>query len=78
MIVELTMKDPDSLQDACDEAAKKSLKANTELDEEERGLLQETRSQKANELICEKFMEYGEYITVRFDTEKGTAEVVPR
>jgi len=27
--------------------------------------------------VAEKFIEYGEYVTVEFDTDKGTARVVP-
>ena len=77
MIVRVKFKDPDTLFDACNEAAKQSL-SDLDLDTEEIEQLAETRSCKANELITANWCEYGEYVTVEFDTDKKTARFVVR
>jgi len=59
---------PDALEIACKMAAKEMA-----TNPEERYELAE----EACGYITEGWMEYGEYIRVKFDTEKGTAEVVP-
>lgn len=70
-------KDPDTMQDACRDAAKALPKpdgvSNAEWQE-----IQEERADAAAELIAERWMEYGEYLDVEFDTEALTATILPR
>jgi len=68
MIVTVVMKMPDALDDACQRAAKDIATNPEECDE---------LADEACGYIAEGWMEYGEYIRVKFDTEKGTAEVIP-
>jgi hypothetical protein len=68
VIVTVVMKMPDALEGACHEAARE-----LETDIEKRDELVD----EACGYITQGWMEYGEYIRVRFDTEKGTAEVIP-
>ena len=63
MIVVVTMKTPDALDYACQVAA--------EFD----GVGVED-GEDACSIITDKWMEYGEYLRVRFDTGAGTAEVI--
>lgn len=76
MKFQATIKDPDMLDDAIREAVDSELEP-MKLDDEEREALTEIRCQRAKD-ACEKFVEYGEYIVVEFDTDAGTATVVPR
>lgn len=78
MIVTVTLKDPDRLSDACDEAALESLASVGAISKNERDEIAASRSDEASEIISKRWMEYGEYITVRFDTVNMTAEVVAR
>lgn len=70
----VTMKDPDTLQDAIVEAVKKSL-ADLGLDEDELEPLIERRSEKVGD-VCKKWFGYGEYLTVEVDTDAKTCTVV--
>ncbi len=42
------------------------------------GLEFDTPEHEAFEELAYKFIEYGEYLTVEFDTEAGTCVVIPR
>jgi hypothetical protein len=67
MIVRIVMKTPDVLFDECNNEAGKITPQ------------RDARKEIANEAyeyICNKWMRYGEYLTVEFDTEKGTAMVI--
>lgn len=77
MKIKVTMKDPDTLHDAIDEAVREELTQNESLDQDERELLAESRSEKYGE-IAQKWFEYGEYLTVEIDTDAKTCVVVPR
>lgn len=70
------MKDPDALCDAIDdcEEIESSIPDGLDADEFTEVLL--TRKRKARE-FAGQWMSYGEYITVEFDTEAGTATIVP-
>jgi hypothetical protein len=68
MIVTVIMKMPDALEHACRRAAKDIAVGPDERDE---------LADEAHGYITQGWMEYGEYIRVKFDTEKGTAEVIP-
>ena len=72
----VTMKDPDTLYEAVEEAVANSVKG-LDLTEEERDEVAEVRAEKVRD-VCGSWFEYGEYLTVEIDTEQMTCEVVPR
>ena len=72
----VTMKDPDGPYECIEDAAKASLKAIGGLSESEQESLLANRVDEINKTTG-KFLEYGEYITVEFDTEAGTCIVIP-
>lgn len=75
MKVKVFIKDTDVLQDAVEESVDDELK-NSGLAEDEQEAVRELRIEKALDVAGE-WWEYGEYITVEFDTEARTARVVP-
>lgn len=70
------IKDPDVFSDAVSEAVKKEVSA-LNLPEDEAEAVIEKREEKVNDFL-ERWVEYGEYIKVEFDTEANTATVVTR
>lgn len=77
MIFRITMKDPDGVYDSIHDAAEKSVSAIPTLDADEKEDLIEARNEKLRD-ICGKWFEYGEYLEVEVDTDKGTCIVVPK
>lgn len=75
MKFQVQMKDPDVLQDAIEEAVKKSL-ADLGLDEDELEPLVEKRSEKVK-AVCDTWFRWGEYLVVEIDTDAKTCTVVP-
>jgi len=75
MKVKVFIKDTDVLQDAVEESVDDELK-NSGLAEDEQEAVRELRIEKALD-VANTWWEYGEYITVEFDTEARTARVVP-
>ncbi len=73
----VTMKDPDTLLDAIQDAAKELADQVTGIDEDERVSLVESKKEKLSEL-CRKWFEYSEYLTVEIDTEAESISVVTR
>lgn len=71
----VTMKDPDTLTDAIEEAVREEVEA-MGLPEDEAEALMEARADKVGRL-CDRWFEYGEYLQVEIDTEAETATVVP-
>ena len=74
MKFQVTFKDPDSLYDAINDALD-----NEEfngLAEDELNAVKEIRRQSIAE-DCQKWFEWGEYLTVEIDTEEETCTVVP-
>jgi hypothetical protein len=69
------MKDPDTLGDAIDRAVGEAV-APLSNDADERAAVAEVRRKRVQEL-CDKWFEYGEYLTVEIDTDAGTCVVVP-
>lgn len=69
----VTMKDPDTLYDAINDAIEESL-SDVE-DEDEREAIEEVRKEKLKNL-CAQWFDYGEYLTVEIDTEANTCTVV--
>ena len=75
MIVQVQFKDPDGVYESIRDAVQKSLKKIEAIDEDEREQLEEARLEKLQTQL-EKWITYGEYLTVEFDTEAMTAKVV--
>ena len=72
----ISMKDPDTLDDAIRDAVKNELAAIVGLDDDDREALQERREESARE-IASKWFEYGEYLHVEIDTDANTCTVLP-
>ena len=66
------MKNPDALDEAIDDTLANETFGLT--DEDEIETIRESRAETLRDK-CGEWMEYGEYITVLFDTEEGTATV---
>lgn len=75
MKIRVTLKDPDTMPDAVQDAVKRLPKPDG-LTDREWAIVREERGSEANEHISSKWMDYGEYLTVEFDTEAGTATVI--
>ncbi len=78
MIVRVSLKDPDTLSDSIQDAVKKALADTPGLSADERELLAESRREKVYEAITDKWMAWGEYLMVQFDTDTDTATVLTR
>jgi 5'-deoxynucleotidase YfbR-like HD superfamily hydrolase len=76
MKITVTLKDPDGFSECVDEAVKESLDELEGLDEGEKEDLLEHRLEKTWDKL-EKFVDCQEYLRVEFDTEAGTATVLP-
>jgi len=74
MKVRMTFKTPDVVEDAIDSAVDNE-RAEDE-PEGEYGANCEDLAEAAR-MVCKKFVQYGECLTVEVDTETGTCEVVP-
>lgn len=74
MKFKVTFKDPDVVYDAITDAAKESIPDC--ITDEEREALAELRRDELSEFTS-KWVRYGEYITLEFDSEAKTATVVP-
>lgn len=72
----VTMKDPDTLSDAIDEAVRADIAKIEGLNADDREALFETRREGVGK-ITSKWFRYGEYLTVEIDTEAQTATVRP-
>lgn len=72
----ITMKDPDGFYDSLQSAAEEDLKeSDPTIDEEEREMVLEHRTEKLKELL-KTWFRYDEYLTVEIDTVKKTCTVV--
>ena len=77
MKFKVTMKDPDTLYDAIGEAVEQAVSDTIGVgDQDEREALIKVRVDKVK-IICNKWFEYGEYLTVEIDTDAETCTVVP-
>lgn len=70
----ITLKDPDGFYEGIRDAAESSLKKEKGLSAEERESLIESRVEKIGESL-KKWVEYGEYVDIEFDTDAMTATV---
>ena len=80
MKIQVTLKDPDTMHDAVADAVQKHLRLLPgDLSTSERELVADERIGVIQSRISERWMEYGEYLTVEFDTdaEPMTAMVIP-
>lgn len=75
MKIKITLKDPDGFYEAIRDAAVASLAAIAGISDEERETLEENRQGEISESLS-KWVEYGEYIRLEFDTEAQTATVI--
>lgn len=74
MKIQVTMKDPDALYDAVNDAVDEDLKASG-LDQEEQDAIRDIRREKHAEVVG-KWFRYGEYLTVEIDTDEKTIRVL--
>lgn len=77
MKFQIQFKDPDGVFEGVQHAANTHVRGISGLDADEREVLSETHREKLDKAI-EKWVDFGEYITIEFDTEAGTATVVKR
>lgn len=73
----VTMKDPDALCDAAQDAAKESLAKIEGLSDSERRAAQDARVSRLME-AGGYFFSFGEYLTIEIDVDDKSARVVPR
>ena len=73
MIFQITFKDPDGVYESLQDEARQSLPEGLSVNE--RKVLCETRREEMDE-FAGKWIWASEYVTLEFDTEKGTAVVV--
>lgn len=75
MKFQVTLKDPDGPYECIQEAAKDSIASIAGLSADERELLVDQRVAELRK-FSDKWLKYGEYVTVEFDTEAGLATIV--
>lgn len=75
MQVRITLKDPDGVYDSIQKAAEKAIAAIEGLEHDGREELVERRREKIGESL-RPWIEYGEYVTLEFDLDAGTATVI--
>ena len=76
MKISVYLKDPDGFSEAVDEAVEASLETSG-LPKDEQEALKERRQQKVWDVL-RRWVEDGEYISLEFDTDTGTATVKER
>lgn len=76
MKVRVKFKDPDRMHDGVEDAVR-ALQKPEGISNTEWANLKGTRMEDAAAHITDKWMEYGEYLDVEFDTDAGTATVLP-
>lgn len=78
MIVRVTLKDPDTLYDAINDAVDECpIEQVHNVTAEEAESIREIRKERIREL-SQKWFEYGEYVTLIIDTDKETCTVENR
>lgn len=75
MIINITLKDPDGVYDAIQDAAENSLQLAEDLDQDEAESLLQSSANKIEESL-EPWIEYSEYVRIQIDTEAKTATVL--
>lgn len=74
MKIKINMKNPDCVYDAIREAAEESAAKVNGISAREKVELTDARERELSKLLS-KWITYGEYIEVEFDTDAGTARV---
>lgn len=77
MRIRVVLKDPDSMPDAVADAVKADLRDTDGISDRERELLADERGEEISGEIAARWMKWGEYLIVEFDTETWTATVRP-
>jgi len=75
MIINITLKDPDGIYDAIQDAATQQVEAIKGLSEYEKSSLIESRHTQIDKEL-EPWIEYSEYVRLEIDTEAKTATVI--
>jgi hypothetical protein len=78
MKFKVTLKDPDTLSDACNEAATTDVASLIGVTDDERESIAKARADLAYGVCVKKWFDYGEYLTVEIDTEARTCIVVDK
>lgn len=68
----ITMKDPDGPDVCIREAAKQAVDQIEGVDEDEQEYLVDSRADKLHDFVSQ-WLKHGEYVSIEFDTEAGTA-----
>lgn len=77
MKIRVSLKDPDSMHDAVEDAVRADIKETTDgLSQKERDYLLDERVGPVQGEITARWMPYGEYLYVEFDTDTWTATVL--
>lgn len=76
MKIRVTLKDPDTMHEAVEDALER-MPCPEGVEADEWDHMRETRGEKIKADISTRWMEYGEYLVVEFDTDAKTATVVP-
>lgn len=77
MKIKIHLKDPDGFYESIQQSVKESLKELSSLSPREKESIEEVRTEEVNDFLG-KWVEYGEYVTLEFDTEAKTAVVLPK
>ena len=75
MKIKITLKDPDGICDAVDNAAEISARSTSGLSESEIDQIKEARRVRIAEEV-KPWVDRGEYVRIEIDTESGTATVL--
>ena len=76
MKIQITLKDPDGVYESIKDAAESSTGDIEGLENDELDALAETRRETIEEQ-CNRWVKWGEYVTIEIDTEANTATVIP-
>lgn len=76
MKIKVTLKDPDGVYESVRQSVKDSM-VDLPLSGREHEAVLETRTEGAEEAL-RRWVDCGEYVTIEFDTEAGTATVLER
>lgn len=74
--ITIALKDPDGVHESIKQAAEDSVRGMGGLDASEASDLESTRQESYARKLG-KWIEYGEYVRIEFDTDAGTATVLP-
>lgn len=78
MKIKVYLKDPDGFYDGIADAVRDSMaEFNGKLTESEKDDVATRRSEEANEAL-RRWVEFGEYVSIEFDTQSKTAKVLER